>query len=868
VLTSAKIPRRIYTTARNGVYAFTPASLIAGTASDRVSLWPDLSWLPTGTDYSGCASLPGANTCSFDVAAGLPNNNPTAYPTNVKAGFCTSKTYDQCWFDALQKDFKACLGNAATLPTACTSTNANTRMRAARREARDMMMAFMAGAAAVPDATGVKRTTAAVGSAPARSLLFKARSWVLADSELATAGVVTPPNLNEPAVFVPEYELMRDGPRTATGNPDSAGTQIRQGFGLAQPDDDGTTGSNEIDGRAALKPVMTVVYAPANDMLHAFRAGPCYSPSTSPSNCYGASVSESGGEELWGFLPYDQLASLYLRAANEPQGRANHVYTLARGVRFADVFVPSLDAQGRPRTMSAQTIGGVSSSQDPRLGQMNGVWRRVLYIGRGIGGKYVTAIDVTAPGPYTATALNTIGPIPLWSRGNPDTDTGLASGSNNGTVAERTAYAKMGETWSMPTVAFVNPTNSNAIYNTSRRPAGVNFAIFMGSGYGASGEGTTHYALDALSGDVIAAVDVEPVAAANGLSRTRCSKDPATGKYVETPGCSVMDNALVANSVSFNRSAFKGVALKKLNLNPHPWSFSSARVYAGDLHGRLWKFLTDRPDLAIPIADLGADQPVGTAVALLAEGEDPETNVPVIFASSGADRRASGPFRNFTFRDDGTDTETLVTGSSTDDGVTTFAPAVKLFARTYDQGTPDVECGYTTEAVFRGTIQPAGAVECTGGFVGGKCQGELLQRVFFGGTRLSVPNTRFAPETPLACSQGSYPCRSRFDSILYVLGVKTGSAAYDLNASGDDAYRIFRDSRIAAASIVSDPDPSDPNRTGSTFQADEGLMKGTPKPPPPPGVPPMSTTASANVVFQREPGQPAPAVRYGTTVCQ
>ena len=45
-------------------------------------------------------------------------------------------------------------------------------------------------------------------------------------------------------------------------------------------------------------------------------------------------------------------------------------------------------------------------------------------------------------------------------------------------------------------------------------------------------------------------------------------------------------------------------------------------------------------------------------------------------------------------------------------------------------------------------------------------------------------------------------------------------------------------------------------------------MKGTPKPPPPPGVPPTATTATANVVFKREPGQPAPAVRYGSTVCQ
>jgi hypothetical protein len=65
--------------------------------------------------------------------------------------------------------------------------------------------------------------------------------------------------------------------------------------------------------------------------------------------------------------------------------------------------------------------------------------------------------------------------------------------------------------------------------------------------------------------------------------------------------------------------------------------------------------------------------------------------------------------------------------------------------------------------------------------------------------------------------------------------------------------------------MQADPDPG---RGGSSFTADEGLMKGTPKPPPPPGIPPTVSTASANVVFRREPGQPAPAVRYGSTVCQ
>ena len=124
-----------------------------------------------------------------------------------------------------------------------------------------------------------------------------------------------------------------------------------------------------------------------------------------------------------------------------------------------------------------------------------------------------------------------------------------------------------------------------------------------------------------------------------------------------------------------------------------------------------------------------------------------------------------------------------------------------------------------------------------GTITGGKCVGTVLWRVFFAGTRLSLPNTVFAPPTPLACGSGQYPCRSQFDSIIYALGAVSGQAAYDLNAAGDDAYRIFRDSRIAAITMQADPNPA---RGGSSFTPDEGLMKGMPKPPPPPGVPPTA----------------------------
>jgi hypothetical protein len=400
----------------------------------------------------------------------------------------------------------------------------------------------------------------------------------------------------------------------------------------------------------------------------------------------------------------------------------------------------------------------------------------------------------------------------------------------------------MGETWSMPALAYRSKSdNPNPVYDTTRTPDGVDFTLTLGSGWGAVGEGTTIFTLDALSGDVIEDVDVEIAAAANGLTR----------------GALPYPNAIPANVVGFNPAVYN------LLRTTHPWESAPTRFYVGDLHGRLWKVLAARPDVAIPVSDLGEDQPVGTAVSLLGMPPRPDVPVPYVYLSSGNDRRADGPFKNFGFRDDGTDTQVTIGGGVVDNEVETFPPAVSLHTREFDPGTPEASCGYTEEGVFRGTIQPATAYECSA-VTNGNCS-DPLGRVFFGGTRLNLPNTKYAPATPLACGSGDYPCRSSFDSIIYALGAKTGLAAFDLNSAGDDAYRIFRDNRISAIAMMADPDPG---RGGSSFNTDEGKMQGQPDPPPPPGVPPTATTATANVVMRREPGQPPPSVHYGSTVCR
>jgi hypothetical protein len=694
-------------------------------------------------------------------------------------------------------------------------------------------------------------------------ILYIANSWLLGESTLATAAVVGPPLESLPLAtpWVPEYQLYLNGPRTgganseqtssAPGTPAPGGTipnQTSRGFGLTDPDKDSPTGNPGLPGggldNRTIKPVMTVVYQGGNDMLHAFRAGPNVA-SIAPSGCAtytgipptvnpGAPI-ECGGEELWGFVPFDSLAVVAARLADQPQRRSPHDYMIAASIRFNDVFIEN----GTPTTLTLP--GGVTQT-------VNGVWRKVLYFGRGISGKYLTALDVTAPGTFLQQALQTNGPIPLWNRGNPDTIDGTAGGTLVHDANDANAYKTMGQTWSTPAVVFVDRT-ANV---TARNAPGVSFVAYVGSGYGnTSGcpssfpcEGSNFYALDALTGDVIKSADVEAAAVAAGMSRSPRPLDQNGNPYF---------NAIVADPAGFNPIRFKPLT------SPHPSAAITTRIYVADVYGRLWKFLTGVPGplTAIPAADLGVTQPVGTPASLIGlnppPGQAPGPN-PHIYVTSGNENRVNGPFAIFGFRDDGDDTTAATSGmqvfpapaSPPGPSVTTFLPVVALFTRTFDAGPVQNSGAPTPFPVFRGTVQPATAFTNDA-----PPRGIAL----FAGTRFNAPLSAYAPVPP------PYPCRSSFDSILYALGSRSGQAAYDLNATGDNAYSIFRDSRLVAIGTQADPTQG----TGSTLNKDEGLIKAgaLPAPPPKAGQP---STVGGSVTPALVGG--VPTFRFGSTACQ
>src|SRR5262249_18468322 len=158
----------------------------------------------------------------------------------------------------LKTEFGACVG--ANLPADCSGTAARQLLQA-KREAREMILANLAGAKFVKDASGNPKR-----DATSKAILYESRTWILAESSLAAPSVGPPPLRGDPTRgdAIDEYTLFRDGPKTPAGVKINA---IAAGFGLRNPDVDAIAPDSN------MKPVMTVVLHATNEMLHAFRAG-------------------------------------------------------------------------------------------------------------------------------------------------------------------------------------------------------------------------------------------------------------------------------------------------------------------------------------------------------------------------------------------------------------------------------------------------------------------------------------------------------------------------------------------------------------------------------------------------------------------
>jgi hypothetical protein len=778
---NARIKRRIFTSSGQGaLVAYTSSNLLAdnatalqGTSSAgdlaRVDLWP-----PSAQVAPPAATSP-APAGILDEALGLGASVTTL--AQVQAVFPM-----------------ACLPSSDAVPLNhpdCTSATVSVQVARAKREAREAMLAYLAGAA-------VSNVSAAPNRLTTGEMLFVARPWIMAESTLAAPAVVTPPLAAPPLTYrATEYNLYRDGPRDAT---QKAVNGIRNGLGLRNPDLDGNTASRD---DMNLKPNMSVVYHATNQGLHALRAGPC--PTTPLSGGFSAlgslgCANETGGEELWAFVPFDQLPKL--ASLMGVQSRSNKTYILASPVRITDVFVPG---------SATQSIGGVSVT-------VGGVWRTLAVFGRGIAGKALTALDVTVPGPFTLNSLDTRPPLVVWSRGNYDTTDGkVKSGSNSYAhdSADYTAFLGLGETWSVPAVARVDP----ATHVTSRGRA-AEFAMFMGSGYSdVSAEGKTFYVLDALTGDVIRSFALpDGTVAQAGLT---------------------LPNAVPASPAIYTVETTTGLSPSGLNYVTNPVEASAKDVYFGDLHSRIWRYSLANPLLPpVAMANLSlsgdGDQPFANGLALLEYLKTPQ-----IFASGGRDSRVN---------------------------LRTSPPRFRMYG--YNDGPSGNPAGALTQLFardfplnYRGNSAPAA------GFVGGDTDHNP-----------ATPDLAAAPIvffTGLSFAGGSdpaQPCLSRFDSVLFALQGITGLAALDLNSTSslesDDAYATIQGQVLQNPHIT----------TEGTLVVDRGLgAQAAPPPPAPPQTQPLppQTVTTTLVVPGLQPGSAAYNAlrttttpwRAGTAVC-
>lgn len=702
---SAKIKRRIFTTSQNGVNtSYTPNNILSASSTldwFRVALWPPTTDVaPVTTPANGL----------LDNAMGFNGLTKAELQTLVPG---------------------ACQGTVAgDIHPDCTSATPGVAVARTKREAREITLAYLAGAQ-VQAANGVPLR------ATNDELLYVVRPWVMAESTLAAPGVVTPPLFPGPktgGLGFEEYKHYRDGIRTpSTGAPVITNpSQVVRGLGLRNPDRLDEASQAVKDAAKAnldLKPSMSVVYHATNQALHAIRGGPCPTPDSAFASLGGTALDcentldgvarETGGEELWAFVPFDQLPKL--PELTKIQSRDKKQYLLAAPVRFTDVFVPG-----------GASYGGVS---------FNGVWRTLLFFGRGQGGKYMTALDVTAPGPFTRLSVETEAPIIAWSRGNPDTDNGRPLGGPDGAVVNNTAldyanYLKMGETWSVPSVGYVTAAD----YPTPRSPSGTNFVLFMGSGYtdNPAPEGKTFFAIDALNGDIIRNFEIP-----NG--------SPAAPE-------STLSNFLVAPPVYYDENPgppFESTS--KFNFLGHPMTVKVKTVYFGDLHGRVWRYNATTPAVAPTVffqapAGSSGNQPFATAVTVIA---DPQVEGDVlVYAETGHDRRvatqaAPKSFKAYAWKDSN--------GTRSD-----------IFVQDFPTG-------------YRGAVQPAG------GFINANTPVVFYAGVRFTGACVSLFDSILYGFRGLTTTPGS------------------PEPAFDLDgATGDDPYLEIAGNKINAIRISSE----------------------------------------------------------------
>ena len=219
-------------------------------------------------------------------------------------------------------------------------------------------------------------------------------------------------------------------------------------------------------------------------------------------------------------------------------------------------------------------------------------WHTVVAVGRGRGGRFMTALD------FTDAAASPNNLRLLWNRGNRE---GINDGQLDG----------LGETWSVPVLGNVD-TRSAPSQPGNRIDQ---WLVFAGGGYGCNNAATEGRFLFAFRAE-------------DGFLYHRAT-------VTSVPGAPIGPNAIPATLTLYN---------------PHQEDAADnkdfvTRVYAPDLHGRVWKLDTTDPDPSAwtmnVFAEMGPEHAITAPVTLMKDTF--QQNRVFVIAGSGGDRRAPIP---------------------------------------------------------------------------------------------------------------------------------------------------------------------------------------------------------------------------------
>ena len=306
----------------------------------------------------------------------------------------------------------------------------------------------------------------------------------------------------------------------------------------------------------------TMVYLPTNGgMLHGFDGETGDEVfAYVPDDAMGFQAGEVAGSR-------DTLADFVALVVAQNNGIANHRFTMSGAPTVKDAFLRS-------------DVGG------------DDLWHTVLAFGRGPGGRFLSALDVTDP----------LNPLLRFNIGNRE---GISDGDLDG----------MGETWSTPVMGNVQTTNS-----LSDPDRADQWLAFFGGGYGCNNSQD--------EGQYLFAVRVE-----DGFVYHRA-------QVTNDTSAAIPYNAVVAMPTLYN---------------PHQQDVAdnkdyTTRVYVGDLQGVIWKLvMTDLNHnnwTFRKLAEVGKNQPITVPVALM---NDPGNQRVYVMVGTGGDLRASSAGNLFQF---------------------------------------------------------------------------------------------------------------------------------------------------------------------------------------------------------------------------